>query len=75
MATNELARLVAAVERQTAADGAYDTAVPALRLCMSSAPSHHDAVTRIVGLPDTAWSGWSAYLPRQRLRRKSWKCH
>ncbi len=39
MATNELARLASAVERQTAADGVYDTAVPALRLSRFSAPS------------------------------------
>jgi AraC-like DNA-binding protein len=37
--TNELARLASAVERQTAVDGAYDTAVPALRLSRFSAPS------------------------------------
>jgi AraC-like DNA-binding protein len=39
VATNELARLASAIERQTAADGAYDTAVPALRLSRFSAPS------------------------------------
>jgi AraC-like DNA-binding protein len=39
VATNEQARLASAVERQTAADGAYDTAVPALRLSRFSAPS------------------------------------
>lgn len=39
MATNELERLVAAVERQTGPDGVYDTAVPALRLSRFSAPS------------------------------------
>lgn len=44
MATDELARLASAVERQTAADGAYDTAVPGLTLYRSSAPSDHDAV-------------------------------
>ena len=32
MGTNELAKLAAAVERRTGADGAYETAVPALRL-------------------------------------------
>src|SRR3954452_13253971 len=37
--TNELARLASAVERQTGADGGYDTAVPALRLSRFSAPS------------------------------------
>jgi AraC-like DNA-binding protein len=37
--TDELARLESAVERQTGADGAYDTAVPALRLSRFSAPS------------------------------------
>src|SRR4051794_20785252 len=39
VATNELARLASAVERRAAADGAYDTAVPALRLSRFSAPS------------------------------------
>ncbi len=39
MATDELVRLASAVERQTTADGAYDTAVPALRLSQFSAPS------------------------------------
>ena len=44
MATNELATLASAVERQAAADGAYDTAVPALRLSRFSAPSDLVAV-------------------------------
>jgi AraC-like DNA-binding protein len=39
MATNELARLASAVERQTASDGVHDTTVPALRLSRFSAPS------------------------------------
>src|SRR5258708_2238611 len=39
VATNELARLASALERQTGADGVYDTAVPALRLSRFSAPS------------------------------------
>jgi len=39
VATDELAKLASAVERQTTADGAYDTAVPALRLSQLSAPS------------------------------------
>src|SRR6266550_4997142 len=39
MPSNELAKLAAAIERQAAADGAYDTAVPALRLSRFSAPS------------------------------------
>jgi AraC-like DNA-binding protein len=39
VATNELARLASAVERQTAEDGAYETEVPALRLSRFSAPS------------------------------------
>ena len=39
MATDELGRLASAVARQTTADGAYDTAVPALRLSQFSAPS------------------------------------
>jgi AraC-like DNA-binding protein len=37
--TNELAKLASAIERHTGADGAYDTAVPALRLSRFSAPS------------------------------------
>ncbi len=44
MATNELATLASAVERQAAADGAYDTAVPALRLSRFSVPSDLVAV-------------------------------
>lgn len=44
MATNELAKLASAVERQTAADGAHDTAVPALRLYRFSAISDLAAV-------------------------------
>jgi AraC-like DNA-binding protein len=39
VATNELATLASAIERQTTADGAYETAVPALRLSRFSAPS------------------------------------
>jgi AraC-like DNA-binding protein len=39
VATNELAALASAVRRQAAADGAYGTAVPALRLSRFSAPS------------------------------------
>jgi AraC-like DNA-binding protein len=39
VATIELARLASAVQRQTPADGGYDTAVPALRLSRYSAPS------------------------------------
>ena len=39
MATTEPANLASAVERQTTVDGAYDTAVPALRLSRFSAPS------------------------------------
>jgi hypothetical protein len=39
VAANELATLAAAIERQAAADGGYDTAVPALRLSRFSAPS------------------------------------
>src|SRR5436305_14617504 len=39
MPSNDLARLAAAIEQQAAADGAYDTAVPALRLSRFSAPS------------------------------------
>src|SRR5207248_6758336 len=39
MPVNELAKLAAAIERRAAADGAYETAVPALRLSRFSAPS------------------------------------
>lgn len=39
MATNEQARLVSAIERQTAEDDVYNTAVPELRLSRFSAPS------------------------------------
>src|SRR5436309_2533336 len=39
MATNDMAELAAAVERQTAADGLYDTAVSALWLSRRSAPT------------------------------------
>jgi AraC-like DNA-binding protein len=39
VASNELASLAAAIEQQTAADGAYDTAVPELRLSRFSEPS------------------------------------
>jgi hypothetical protein len=39
VATDELARLTSAVERQTAPNGAYDTAVAALRLSRFSAPT------------------------------------
>ena len=38
MATDELAKLAGAVERHTTVDGAYDTAVPALRLSRLSTP-------------------------------------
>src|SRR5205085_5189553 len=44
VATNELARLASAIERQTLADGAYETAVPALRLSRFSVPSDLVAV-------------------------------
>jgi hypothetical protein len=43
VATNELAKLASAVERQTTADGVYYTAVPGLTLYRASAPSDHDA--------------------------------
>lgn len=39
MATDELARLASAIERQAAVDGSYETAVPALRLSRFSTPS------------------------------------
>lgn len=39
MATDKLGRLTFAVERRTGADGAYETAVPALHLSRFSAPS------------------------------------
>lgn len=44
MVTNDLARLASAVERHTATDGAHGTAVEALRLYRSSAPSDLAAV-------------------------------
>ena len=39
MATNELATLESAIERHANADGAYDTALPALKLSRLRAPS------------------------------------
>src|SRR5947209_16837322 len=39
LAANEPARLASAIERYAAADGAYETAVPALKLSRFSAPS------------------------------------
>lgn len=39
MAAGELARLVAAIERHAPADGAYHSAIPALRLYRASAPT------------------------------------
>ena len=39
MATDELGKLAAAIERHTGSDGVYDTAVPALKLSRFSAPS------------------------------------
>src|SRR5947209_16488075 len=39
VATDDLGKLASAVERRAAADGAYETAVPALRLSRFSAPS------------------------------------
>src|SRR5438093_7680883 len=39
VAIDELAQLASTVERQAAADGAYETAVPTLRLSRFSAPS------------------------------------
>src|SRR5262245_38190177 len=44
VATNELAELASAIERQTAADDVYHTAVSALRLSRFSAPSDLVAV-------------------------------
>jgi AraC-like DNA-binding protein len=44
VATDELGKLASAVKRQTAADGVYDTAVPALKLSRFSAPSDLVAV-------------------------------
>jgi hypothetical protein len=44
VATDQLARFASAVERQTVADGAYETAVPALRLSRFSAPSELTAL-------------------------------
>src|SRR4051812_7027285 len=42
-----LTELAAAVERHSAADGLYETAVPGLTLFRSSAPSDHDAVVYV----------------------------
>jgi AraC-like DNA-binding protein len=42
--TNELAKLAAAIDRHTAAEGVHDTAVPGLTLYRSTATSGHDAV-------------------------------
>jgi AraC-like DNA-binding protein len=39
VSTNDLAKLASAIDRQTAADGGHNTAVPALRLSRFSAPS------------------------------------
>ena len=39
MATNDLVKLASAIERQTTADGSYETAVPAVKLSRFSAPS------------------------------------
>ena len=50
MATDELMRLAAAVERHTAADGEHGTTVPGLTLYRSSAPSDHDAVVYVPAL-------------------------
>jgi hypothetical protein len=36
---DDLAKLTAGIERQTGADGVYETAVPALKLSRFSAPS------------------------------------
>jgi AraC-like DNA-binding protein len=44
MAGDELARLAAAIENQTAGDGSYDSAIPALRLSRFSAPSERSAL-------------------------------
>ncbi|OWK43112.1 AraC family transcriptional regulator [Fimbriiglobus ruber] len=43
MASVELAKLAAAIERHTTADGAFDMAVPGLLLFRASAPSDHNA--------------------------------
>ncbi len=57
MATNELAKLASAVERQTTGDGAYDTAVPGLTLYRSSVPSDQFAVVYGTSLVIVA-QGW-----------------
>jgi hypothetical protein len=41
---NELAELAAAIARHTSADGAYDTAIPALKMARASASSELTAV-------------------------------
>ncbi len=50
MATDQLARLAAAIERHTAADGEHGAAVPGLALYRSSAPSDHNAVVYVPAL-------------------------
>ena len=50
VATNELANLATAVERQSAADGGSDTAVLALRQSRFSAPSDLVAVVHDLSL-------------------------
>jgi hypothetical protein len=47
MASTALTDLAAAVDRHTAKDGSYDTAVPGLTLYRSTAPSDHDAVVYV----------------------------
>jgi AraC-like DNA-binding protein len=44
VATDELAKLASAIKGQSAVDGVYETAVPALRLSRFSAPSHLSAL-------------------------------
>src|SRR4051812_7137758 len=47
VASTDLTELAAAVERHTAADGLYATAVSELTLFRSSAPSDHDAIVYV----------------------------
>jgi AraC-like DNA-binding protein len=47
VASTDQTELAAAVERHTAVDGSFDTAVPGLTLYRSSAPSDHDAVVYV----------------------------
>ncbi len=68
MAANELAKLAATIERQTTADGVYDTAVPGLRLYRWSAPSDHDTVVYEPSLVIVAQGSKEVFLAGERCR-------